>query len=60
MAALRLGERDALDQPARLGGIVVLDRGLEVLPERSRLPQLPPEPAQQAHGRLVGHGPDVR
>jgi hypothetical protein len=31
-----------------------------VLPERGRLPQLPPEPAQQAHGRLVGHGRDVR
>jgi hypothetical protein len=31
-----------------------------VLPERGRLPQLPPEPAQQAHGCLVGHGQDVR
>jgi hypothetical protein len=31
-----------------------------VLPERSRLPQLAPEPAQQAHRRLVGHAWDVR
>jgi hypothetical protein len=42
-------------EPARLGGIVVRDRGLQVLAQRRRLAQLPPQPAEEAHGRLVCH-----
>ena len=60
MASLRVGERDLLDEPPRLGGVVVRDGRLEVLPERRRLLKLPPEPPQQAHGCLVGHMRDDR
>ena len=42
-------------KPARrrlcLGGIVVLYRGLEMLADRDRLSQLPPQPAEEAHLR---------
>src|SRR5581483_2549641 len=43
------------EQTPRLGRVVVLDRSLEVLARRQRLPKLPPEPAQQADARLVHH-----
>jgi MoxR-like ATPase len=55
VATLGFGERDQRDEPARLGGVVVRDRGLQVLAHRRRLPELPAEPAEQAHRGLVGH-----
>ena len=48
VAALRVGELEAFDEPSRLRGIVVLDRRLEVLTERRRLAELAAEPAEQA------------
>jgi len=56
MAPLRLGEGDLRDQAPRLHRVVVRDRRLEVLPLGRGLPQLAAQPAEQAHGRLVGHG----
>ena len=53
--ALRLGEVEQLEQPPRLGRVVVRDRRLEVLALRRRLAQLAAEPAQEAHGGLIGH-----
>ena len=55
MPALGVRERDQRDEPPRLGRVVVRDRRLEVLAERRRLPKLPPEPAEEADRRLVGH-----
>ena len=55
MVALRVRERDERDEPARLGRVVVLDGGLEVLPHRRRLPELPAEPPKEADRCLVGH-----
>ena len=55
MAALRIREGERRYKPARLGGIVVRDRRFEVFALRRRLPELPPEPTQEADGRLVGH-----
>jgi XdhC and CoxI family len=55
VTALGVRKRDERDEPPRLRGIVVLDCRLEVLAERSRLPKLPPQPAEEAHRRLVGH-----
>jgi len=49
VSALRIGEVVATDDAACLGGIVVLDRSLEVLAQRIRLPQLPVQPAEEAH-----------
>jgi len=42
MATLRCGEGDVLEQTSRLAGVVRLDRGLEMLADRSRLPELAP------------------
>ena len=56
VVALRVRELHLREQPARLDRIVVCDRGLEPLPPRRRLAQLPPQPAQQAHTCLVSHG----
>src|SRR5216684_6578187 len=49
VAALLVREREACDEPARLGRVVVLHRGLEVLADRVRLPELATEPAEEAH-----------
>src|SRR5262249_3728711 len=57
---LRVGERRLRQHPARLRGIVVLDRGLEVLTKHTRLPELPPQPAQEADARLVHATPQPR
>lgn len=57
MAALRVGERRSLDQSTHLEGIVVKDRRLQVLALRRGLPELPPQPAQEAHGCLIRHAP---
>ena len=57
VAALGRRELELRDDPARLGGVVVLDRGLEPLAERLGLAQLPAQPAQQARrcaARLTG------
>ena len=59
MPPLRGREGDQLEQASRLGGVVGFDRGLEMLAERSRLPELAAQPAEEAHRRLVGHGPHV-
>jgi hypothetical protein len=48
VAALRIGELVPADDPPRLGRVVVLDRRLQVLAQRIRLAELPPEPAQEA------------
>ena len=48
MAPLFRRERDVPQQPADLGWVVVLDRGLEMLSRGRRLLQLATEPAQQA------------
>ena len=55
MASLRLREIHLPEQATRLSGIVVRNRGLEVLAERSRLAQLPPEPPEKADRRLALH-----
>ena len=49
VAALLVGEVEARDEPPRLGRVVVLDRCLEVLPQRGRLRELASQPAEQAH-----------
>jgi len=48
VAALCVGELEPFDESARLCGIVVLDRRLEVLAKRCRLAKLATEPAEQA------------
>jgi S1-C subfamily serine protease len=53
VAALCLGERHLVEQTARLGGVVVCDGCFEVLAERRRLSQLPPEPPEEADRRLA-------
>lgn len=55
MAALIVREGKAVEHPARLGGVVVRNRRLEVLAQRRRFPKLAAEPAEQADGCLVGH-----
>src|SRR5262245_24809698 len=55
MPTLRLGEGSECDESASLCGIVVLDRGLEMLALRRRLLRLTAEPAEEAHGGLVRH-----
>ena len=55
MTLLRVAEGCECDEPSNLGGIVVLDGRLEMLALRRRLPQLAAQPAQQAHGRLIGN-----
>jgi hypothetical protein len=55
---LLVGELEARDEPARLGGIVVLDRRFEMLAKRCRLAQLPPQPAEKAHLRGFHMGGD--
>lgn len=56
MVPLRVRERDVLEESPRLRRIVRSDGRLEVLTQRRRLPQLPPQPAEEAHRRLIGHG----
>ena len=51
MAPLLVGERHLLDDPARLGGVVVLDSRLEMLSQRHGLAELAPEPAEEADAR---------
>jgi hypothetical protein len=51
VAALVCREREAVDEPPRLLGVVVLDRGFEVLTDRRRLGELAAQPAEQAHLR---------
>jgi hypothetical protein len=46
---LRVAELELLDEPSGLGGVVVLDRRLEVLALRRRLAELPTQPPQQTH-----------
>ena len=53
VSALGLGEVETLEQPPRLGRVVVGDRRLEVLALRRGLPELAAEPAEEAHGGLV-------
>ena len=53
--ALGLGEGEVVEQAPGLVGIVVRDRGLEMLAERSRLPQLATEPAEETDGCLIDH-----
>ena len=55
MPALGLREVERREQPARLGGIVVRDRGLEPLTLRRRLAQLSPQPAKKAYPGLLAH-----
>jgi hypothetical protein len=57
VAPLRSREGDALEQAPRLGGVVCLDRGLEMLAERRRLPELAAKPAEEAYaGGRGAHG----
>src|SRR5687767_15948373 len=51
---LGVRELEPHEQPSRLVGVVVRNRRLEVLPERGRLAELAPEPAEKAHACLVG------
>ena len=55
MAALGVAERSQLDEAANLVGVVVLHCCLQVLALRRLLPELPAQPAQEAHGGLVRH-----
>src|SRR5262245_28036049 len=59
MAALRVAERSGRDEPSHLVRIVVLDRGFEMLALGCRLAQLTAQPAEEAHGCLVGHPPQA-
>ena len=62
VAALRVGELEARDDPARLGRVVVLDRRLEPLAQRVRLAKLAAQPAEQADLRRAAsqaQGPDL-
>ena len=54
--ALRIREVHSLEQAAGLRGVVVGNRCLEPLAPRRRLAQLTAQPAEKAHGGLVGHG----
>ncbi len=47
MPALRVRELEAVDEAPRFGGVVVLHRRLEVLPEGRRLTELASEPAHE-------------
>jgi hypothetical protein len=60
MTPLGVGERSHGDEPPYLDRVVVQDCGLQVLALRRGLPKLPPQPPQQAHGRLVGHEGEAR
>jgi hypothetical protein len=53
--ALCIREGYECNEPAHLGGVVVLDRRLEVLALRGRLAQLSAEPAQEAYCGLIRH-----
>ena len=55
VTALSLAEGEGGDEPARLGGVVVLDGRLEVLADRRRLTELTAEPAKKAYLRRF-HG----
>src|SRR6188474_2929387 len=59
VAALRVGERGSCDETSHLLRIVVVDRSLEVLALRCRLAELSAQPAEEAHGGLVGHAPQA-
>ena len=48
---LLVAELEAGEEAPGLGDVVVLDRGLEMLAGRDRLPQLPSQPAEEAHLR---------
>ena len=49
VAPLLIRELEPGDKASRFGGIVVLDRGLQVLAERRRLCELAAQPAEEAH-----------
>jgi len=53
--ALGIRERGECDEAARFLRVVVRDGGLEVLALWRGLAELSPQPAQQAHGRLIRH-----
>lgn len=53
--ALCVRERDERDQASCLAGVVVCDRGFQVLALRRGLAELPAEPAKEADGRLIRH-----
>ncbi len=55
MVPLGRGEVHPREHSPGLGGIVVRDGGLEMLPERGRLAELPAQPAKEAYARLVAH-----
>src|SRR6186713_3255960 len=59
VAALRVAERRGCHETSHLLRIVVLDRSLEVLALRCRLAELSAQPAEEAHGGLVGHAPQA-
>lgn len=56
MASLRLREGEAVEQPTRLGRIVVLHGRLQTLPLRRGLPELAPQPPPETHFGLLSHG----
>jgi hypothetical protein len=58
VTALRVAELKLRNEPARLAGVVVLDRGLEVLAQRGRLLELAPQPAEETHLRGFHMGGD--
>ena len=60
MAALRLRELVAGDDPPRLARVVVLDRSLEPFAKRLGLAQLPPQPAEQADLRGAAYSASVQ
>jgi hypothetical protein len=45
---LRVAELELVDEPSRLGRVVVLDSGLEVLALRRSLSELPTQPPEEA------------
>ncbi len=55
MAPLRLRELHSAEQAPCLRRIVVRDGRLEPLAPGSRFPELPTQPAQQAHACLISH-----
>lgn len=49
VSPLLVAELEAGEQAPDLGHVVVRDRSLEMLASRDRLPQLPAQPAEEAH-----------
>jgi hypothetical protein len=55
MSALGIAERRERNESSHFSRVIVLNGRLEMLALRRGLTQLSPQPAQQAHSRLIRH-----